>query len=420
LIAAVAVALAAQVALPLLHRLFWSQHDLLLVGLGRLLALALPLVVLMQLCAEATKATMEFAWQVGIVQVLFPLLTLLFAFALHRGAGLGIASLAWGILLALVVATSVAVYAFSRLFSPARTLRAGAALRWDSEVLVFALPQSINMLMNLGLTKVDGLMLSAFVSADAVGVYVLVSDLAQLIRLGKMAFSSVFSPLVARYQAASNRRGIEEALATLIPITATLGILLTLGVMGNYEAVILHEGEQWSGGRLYPWLLCVGPLMSCFFGLAGSLLLMTGHSRLLLYNSVVAVLLNLALAALLIPRFGLLGAAVATAVSNLAISAAQLAEMHLIERYQVPLRSLARTLAAAALPSAGVVVAYSGSASNLLSRMPGGSAVIQRAAWVGLMVGAYALLIFLLPGTNPLRALFRRGLPAVVEPRNAA
>jgi O-antigen/teichoic acid export membrane protein len=276
------------------------------------------------------------------------------------------------------------------------------------------------MLMNLGLTKVDGLMLSAFVSADAVGVYVLVSDLTQLIRLGKMAFSSVFSPLVARYQAAANRRGIEEALATLIPITATLGILLTLGVMGNYEAVILHEGEQWSGGRLYPWLLCVGPLMSCFFGLAGNLLLMTGHSRLLLYNSVVAVLLNLALAALLIPRFGLLGAAVATAVSNFAISAAQLAEMHLIERYQVPLRSLARTLAAATLPSAGVVVAYSGSASNLLSRMPGGSAAIQRAAWVGLMVGAYALLIFLLPGTNPLRALFRRGLPAVVEPRNAA
>jgi hypothetical protein len=72
------------------------------------------------------------------------------------------------------------------------------------------------------------------------------------------------------------------------------------------------------------------------------------------------------------------------------------------------------------LPIAGVVVAYSGSASNLVSRMPGGSAAIQRAAWVGLMVGAYALLIFLLPGTNPLRALFRRGLPAVVEPRNAA
>ena len=420
LLAAVAVAVAAQVALPLLHRLFWSQHDLLLVGLGRLLALALPLIVLMQLCAEATKATMQFAWQVGIVQVLFPLLTLLFAFALHRGAGLGIEALAWGILLALLFAAAAAVFAFGRIFSVSRTLRAAAALRWDSEVLVFARPQSINMMMNLGLTKADGLMLSAFVSADAVGVSVLVSDLTQLIRLGKMAFSSVFSPLVARYQAASNRHGIQEALTTLIPITATLGILLTIGIMGSYEAAILREGERWMGGRLYPWLLCVGPLMSCFFGLAGNLLLMTGHSRLLLYNAVVAVLLNLALAVLLIPRFGLLGAAIATAVSSFAISAGQLAEMHLLEHYRLPWRSHARTLIAAMVPIAGVVVAYSELASSLLSRMPGQSALLQRAVWVGLMMAGYALLVFMLPGTNPLRALFRRGLPAVVGQAGSA
>ena len=420
LLAAVAVALAAQVTLPLLHRMFWSQHDLLLVALGRLLALALPLIVLMQLCAEATKATMQFAWQVGIVQVLFPLLTLLFAFALHRGAGLGIEALAWGLLLALVFAAAAAIYAFGRIFSLSRTFRAAAALRWDTEVLLFALPQSVNMMMNLGLTKADGLMLSAFVSADAVGVYVLVSDLTQLIRLGKMAFSSVFSPLVARYQAASNRRGIQEALTTLIPITATLGILLTLGIMGNYEAAILHAGEQWTGGRLYPWLLCVGPLMSCFFGLAGNLLLMTGHSRMLLYNALVAVLLNLALAALLIPRWGLLGAALATATSNFAISAAQLAEMRMMERYRVPWRAYGRALLAATLPITGVVGAYGELGSNLLSRLPGGSAAMQRAVWVGMMVAVYALLVFLLPGTNPLRALFRRGLPTVVRLRDTA
>jgi len=154
--------------------------------------------------------------------------------------------------------------------------------------------------------------------------------------------------------------------------------------------------------------------------MAGNLLLMTGHSRLLLYNSLAAVLLNLALAMLLIPRYGLLGAAIATAVSNFAISAAQLGEMRFTERYDVPTRSQARVIRAAMLPMAGVVAAYSGHASSLLSRMPARGEAEQRATWVGLMIALYALLVFLLPGTNPLRSLFRRGLPAVVASRDAA
>lgn len=251
-VVALAIAAAAQVLLPTLHRMFWSQHDPLLIDLGRTLALALPLIVVMQLCAEATKAGLQFVWQVGIVQVLFPVLTLTFALALHRFTQLGIGALAWGLVFALFVASAAAIAAYGRFFSISRTVRAALTFRWDREVLVFALPQSVNMMMNLGLTKADGLTLSAFVSADAVGIYVLVSDLTQLIRLGKMAFSSVFSPLVAKYQAAANRRGIQDALGTLIPITATLGLLLTLGIMGSYEAAILKEGESWSGGRLYP------------------------------------------------------------------------------------------------------------------------------------------------------------------------
>jgi O-antigen/teichoic acid export membrane protein len=371
----------------------------------------------MQLCAEATKAGLQFVWQVGIVQVLFPVLTVCFALALHRFAGLGIEALAWGLIFALLVAAAASVFAYGRFFSIARTLRAALSLRWDREVLVFAFPQSVNMMMNLGLTKADGLMLSAFVSADAVGVYVLVADLTQLIRLGKMAFSSVFSPLVAKYQAAANRRGIQDALGTLIPITATLGLLLTLGIMGNYEAAILKEGEDWTGGRLYPWLLCVGPLMSCFFGLAGNLLLMTGHSRLLLYNAIGAGVLNLVLAALLIPQGGLLGAATATAISNFAISVAQIVEMQRLERYRLHGRYYLRTLVAGLLPVIGVVAAYAPFAAELLAYLPGESLVWQRAGWVGAMVAVYALLVFLLPGTNPLRDLFRRGRPlAGAEP----
>lgn len=151
--------------------------------------------------------------------------------------------------------------------------------------------------------------------------------------------------------------------------------------------------------------------MSCFVGLAGNLLLMTGHSRLLLYNSLGAGLLNLLLAALFIPEGGLVGAAAATAISSFAISFAQVVEMRKLERYRLLWRYYVRTLAAGLLPVAGVVFAYSSAAPAFLATLPGDSLHWQRAGWVGAMIALYALLVFLLPGTNPLRDLFRHGQP---------
>jgi O-antigen/teichoic acid export membrane protein len=397
------LALVTPLVLPAVYRLVWTQHDPEIISLMRVLGLGLPLIVVMQLFAESTKTSMQFHWQVGIVQVLFPSLTLLFALGFHYGAGLGIASLAWGLVCGLAVAAPLSVFAFSRFYSLRRFVRAALAFDWDREVMRFALPQSVNMVMNLGLTKVDGLMLSGFVSANAVGIFVLVSDLTQLIRLAKMAFSSVFSPLVARYQAALNREGIEQALHSLVQLTSALGVVLAIGIMGMYEHAILADGETWTHGRVFPWLLCVGPMMSCFFGLAGNLLLMTGHSRLLLYNSMGAGLLNVILNWLFIPHWGLVGAAAATAISNFAISFTQVVEMGRLEGYRYRWSLYRRTVLAAAPPLAGVVFAHTAWFSSVATWLPSDSPRLDAGLWTALMIALYLGLHLLLPGPSPLR-----------------
>src|SRR5699024_11088956 len=186
--------------------------------------------------------------------------------------------------------------------------------------------------------------------AAAVGIYSLISDLTQMIRLAKMAFSSVFSPLVARDQAQNNREGMRTALHSLVRFTSALSIPLMLVMMIMYPHFVLSSDEVWAYDRWFPWLLAVGPLMSCFFGLAGNLLLMTGHARLLLFNAVVSSALNVALNLALIPHFGLFGAALATAISNFTISFMQIVEMWKIEHLTMPLRLYVWTLIAGALP----------------------------------------------------------------------
>src|SRR5690606_3359320 len=185
---------------------------------------------------------------------------------------------------------------------------------------------------------------------NAIGVYSLVSDLTQLIRLAKMAFSGVFSPLAAKYRASGNKRGTSEALEHFARKTSSLGLVLFLLIMPLWPAFIFKPGEPWDETAHFAWFLCAGPLMSCFFGLCGNSLLMYGYSRTLLLNALGAGLLNVLLNALFIPPWGLLGAALATAISNVTLSVLQIVELRRFEDLGVQSNYYMRTLLAAAGP----------------------------------------------------------------------
>lgn len=384
-----------------LHTLLWSEHDPLLIPLLRTLAWALPLLVLVQVPVEATRATLHFGYAIGIVQIAFPILSLLCALGLYFTVTPTILAVAQGAILALLLCLPASLYAYSKHFDLAATFRAALSFRWDKEALSFALPQSLNMMLNHGLVRVDSLMLSFFgVSANAIGIYSLVSDLTQLVRLAKMAFSGVFSPLVAKYRAQKNKRGVEEALDDLVRKTSSLGIALLLLVMSVWPVVIFKTGEGWNDSVLFPWLLAAGPMMSCFFGLCGNTLLMYGYSRILLFNAFGTGLMNLVLNAIFIPLWGLFGAALATALSNVTISVLQMVELKRFESIAVRATFYTRSLTAAALPLAVVffLSAVSWPATGEKLGLPNLTARLGLAI---VSVSLYALLQWILPGQRP-------------------
>jgi O-antigen/teichoic acid export membrane protein len=339
-----------------LHGLLWSEHDPLLIPLSKTLAWALPLLVLVQIPVEATRSTLQFGFAIGIVQIAFPVLSLIAALGLYYSLTPNILAIAQGTLIALCLCVPASLFAYAQHFDLRATMRAAVSLRWDREALSFAVPQSLNMMLNQGLVRLDSLMLSFFgVSANAIGVYSLVSDLTQLIRLAKMAFSGVFSPLSAKYRAEGNKRGTSEALDHFARKTSALGVFLFLLIMPLWPAFIFKPGEEWTETMHFAWFLCAGPLMSCFFGLCGNTLLMYGYSRTLLLNALGAGFLNVILNALFIPIWGLLGAALATAISNVTLSVLQIVELRRFENLGVELHYYTRTLLGAAVPVALVV-----------------------------------------------------------------
>ena len=77
-------------------------------------------------------------------------------------------------------------------------------------------------------------------------------------------------------------------------------------------------------------LLTTATFIQTAFGAAGPVLSMSGYTRLVLWNSLGAFILNLVLNIILIPKFGIMGAAWATLISMTALGLARIIEVQLI------------------------------------------------------------------------------------------
>ncbi|PSQ86386.1 MAG: hypothetical protein BRD30_09765 [Bacteroidetes bacterium QH_2_63_10] len=109
------------------------------------------------------------------------------------------------------------------------------------------------------------------------------------------------------------------------------------------------------------WLLPI-PYLQGSFGLAGNSVVMTGNSHLNLLNSVVTGTTNVLLNVWLIPLFGTVGAAAASALSNLVKAVMEVGEMNLLLNIPVVARTLYPPHAAGAICALGLALIMGGTA----------------------------------------------------------
>jgi O-antigen/teichoic acid export membrane protein len=81
------------------------------------------------------------------------------------------------------------------------------------------------------------------------------------------------------------------------------------------EMLTVLYGADYAGGATALVILVLGQLVNVATGSTGALLSMTGHQRSWMVLSSLALVLNIVLCVLLIPRFGFVGAAAGTSIS---------------------------------------------------------------------------------------------------------
>ncbi len=188
--------------------------------------------------------------------------------------------------------------------------------RWLGDAAPLLVLTSMTALQN----QASVLMLKGLADSASTGIFGVVLQLALLSASVLVVLVSVVQPRFAALHAAGHREEL-QSLVTFATLAAGGASLLFTGAMVAVGPTLLGlYAEGFEAG--YPALivLMLGQSGVAFSGTAHQLMVMTGHGRELGAWSVISATVAVALNAALIPSFGLLGAAVATASVKIGIA----------------------------------------------------------------------------------------------------
>ncbi len=279
----------------------------------RVVAIALPFGASMTVTALATTGFQVTRYLVYIRDLVHPVTNLLFV-VLLSGIGFGIigASIAW--VIAAIVGFSAALYVVRELL-PSTASGTLKPVYETGTLLAFSLPLLLGELSWLLLLWTDIIMLGSLRSAGDVGVYRAVSQTALFIPVFLGSINTIFAPMIADFHNKGDIKRMKASFQISTRWSLLLSVPLFLVMVVAGEELLRVFGSAFVVGALPLAVLGMGQLVNAGSGGVGYMLVMSGHQYLKLAGDLVFAVVNVVLNALLIPAWGLMGAAVATGIS---------------------------------------------------------------------------------------------------------
>ncbi len=346
---------------------------------------ALPCIVIADLAIAATKALMIMEYDTIILGFGKPAILIVTAL-IGVFVRPDVVGLAWGFVVTHACLALAALWALARHYDLRELARAAVRPRYERDLLGFAVPQSLNMSLNVFMTNLDQFVLGYFGVAPAfIAFYGTAARILRSVRQAKLTFSGAFAPVIARLYAEGKKVELEEQAATVARWSTTLALPALIVVVGLRRELMWFFDESYTYDTTFMLLLAVMPLLSCVFGIAGNVIVMTGHSRWNLFNSLVTVVLTLVVATILVPRYGLMGAASASVFVAVLVTALQVIEVRVLVGVGVALRLLYKPLAAGAI--AALVLVALGLVLPDAAPARVAAVVVALGVYVGMLLG---------------------------------
>lgn len=286
------------------------------------------------------------------------------------------------------VASSATMLLLLRRGSALRTILRRGARRDVRELVSFALPLWIAGALRKLRQNIETLLLGTLTVVASVGVFAVASKVNLIGQSLYRAIITSVKPNLAELHGARDRDGLRHLYRTATRWALLVNLPFFVVTILYAEPILHLFGRTFAAGSTALMILAVGELVNASTGVCGSVLDMTRHTGAKLINSVTWLVLLLGANLALIPRWGVVGAATASACATGIVNLMRVWQVWSLERVQPYDRSFAKpVLAGLAAGTVGAAVAQ---------RWPPGTRPLVLAVQVLLVGAVYALVIAVL------------------------
>jgi O-antigen/teichoic acid export membrane protein len=379
-----------------------------LASLLRLVAVIVPFLTMSNVLAGTARGfgRMDYAaFSENVVQSLVRLVLLALVAVVARGLNVFTAAVIFAI--SDVAATLTFVVLLHRNLLDASLL--SHARRDVREVFSFAIPLWLSGLLRQFRSYFETVLLGISKAVSSVGIYAIVDKINLVSHVWLLSIYLAVKPTLARLHDLRDHHALQHLYVTVTKWSLTLTLPFLLVTVMYREAILSLFGTSFAAGSTALVVLSVAELANAGTGICGPVIDMTGHTRVKVANAALMTVLLIASNAVLIPRWGVVGAATATLIGIAVVNIVTVVEVWFLERLYPFDRSFWK-------PSAAAVGAV-GAGLLLGLWFPVGDNVVRAAVSALVVAAAYGglLLVFGLPSED--RLVIRRLLDRMVRLR---
>ena len=184
----------------------------------------------------------------------------------------------------------------------------------DSAVLSFSATVFGLGFLSFLVSQSDNVFIGFYLNARALGVYAVAAAMVGYIPLALQSVNQIFSPTISDLHTRGERQLLGRVYQALTRWVVAFTFPLVMVVVFFAKPLMRIFGPDFEAGWLVLVIGAIGQLINCGVGWVGYLLHWAGTERRLIKVELVAAVVTVGLGLVLVPRWGIVGAAVASAL----------------------------------------------------------------------------------------------------------
>ena len=195
--------------------------------------------------------------------------------------------------------------------------RIGTQKLITSKKIIFrSVPMALSSSSIILMQSVDVFLLSKYLDFRMVAFYSITFKLASLITLVLNSVNTVHAPKIAEFFTANKSLELKRTIITSTRLIFALTFPIILLTFIFSEPILLFFGRDYLIAKNAFLIIMIGQLVNVLCGSVGMYMNMTGKQKEFQYILLIALAINIFLNSLLIPQYGINGAAIATSIST--------------------------------------------------------------------------------------------------------